>query len=245
MASHGFIFEASSLVSIFSLGFSIHSKVSHFMLPTDVSGSHVLSRFYFCSLQVCAVFDHFGYPAPPIGDWRHVKWYNLRSIQQTLEEMQQRITSELTPLPPLQIASALGLSAGSTATPGPSASGSHAARRSLKRPLVRKREKLNWRPPHRSGAGVVDPRASVWKTHLCPAGLSGRSGLISLTPLTTIVCSTRTRLRTLMTPLSPLMGLSQVLPHLLWPPVPPVPLPRRLSDKWGVFHSVTPHCLVA
>ena len=96
------------------------------MLPTDVSGSHVLSRLYFCSLWVCAVFDHFGYPAPPIGDWRHVKWYNLRSVQQTLEEMQQRITSGLTLLPPLQIASALGLSAGSTATPGPSASGSHA-----------------------------------------------------------------------------------------------------------------------
>ena len=125
MASHGFIFEASSLVSIFSLGSSIHSKVSHFMLPTDVSGSHVSSRFYFCSLRVCAVFDHFGYPAPPIGDSRHVKWYNLRSVQQTLEEMQQRITSGLTPLPPLQIASALGLPAGSAATPGPSASGSH------------------------------------------------------------------------------------------------------------------------
>ena len=119
MASHGFIFEASSLVSIFSLGFSIHSKVSHFMLPTDVSGSHVLSRFYFCSLRVCAVFDHFGYPAPPIGDWRHVKWYNLRSVQQTLEEMQQRITSGLTPLPPLQIASALGLSAGIDRYPRP------------------------------------------------------------------------------------------------------------------------------
>ena len=125
MASHGFIFEASSLVSIFSLGSSIHSKVSHFMLPTDVSGSHVSSRFYFCSLWVCAVFDHFGYPAPPIGDWRHVKWYNLRSVRQTLEEMQQRITSGLTPLPPLQIASALGLPASSATTPGPSASGSH------------------------------------------------------------------------------------------------------------------------
>ena len=56
---------------------------------------------------MCAVFDHFGYPAPPIGDWRHVKWYNLRSVQQTLEEMQQWITR-------------------STTTPGPSASGSHA-----------------------------------------------------------------------------------------------------------------------
>ena len=81
---------------------------------------------YFCSLRVCAVLDHFGYPAPPpIGDWRHVKWYNLRLVQQTLEEM-QRVTSGLTPLPPLQIASSFGLSAGSTAPPGPSASSSQA-----------------------------------------------------------------------------------------------------------------------
>ena len=241
MASHGFIFEASSLVSIFSFVFSFHSKVSHFMLPTDVSGSHVLSRFYFCSLWVCAVFDHFGYPAPPIGDWRHVKWYNLRSVQQTLEEMQQRITSGLTPLPPLQIASAIGLSARSTATPGPSASGSHA------------RLEVAQKAPH-SKAGKAQLAAASQKrdqgggskgirleAHLCPAGLSGRSGLISLTPLTTVVRNTRTHLRTLMTPPSPLMGLSQVLPHLLWPPVPPVPLPRRPSDRWGgVFHSITP-----
>ena len=81
---------------------------------------------YFCSLRVCAVLDHFGYPAPPIGDWRHVKWYNLRLVQQTLEEMQQCVTSGLTPLPPLQIASSSGPSAGSTAPPGPSASSSQA-----------------------------------------------------------------------------------------------------------------------
>ena len=99
---------------------------------------------------------------------------------------------------------------------------------------------LNWWPPRRSGAVVVDPKASIWKTHLCPAGLSGRSGLISLTPPTTVARSTKTRLRTLMTPLSLLMGLSQVLTHLLWPPVPPVPLPRRPSDRCGVFHSATP-----
>ena len=79
---------------------------------------------YFCSLWVCVVLNHFGYPAPPIGDWRHVKWYNLRLVQQTLEEMQQRVTSRLTPLPPLQIASSSGPSARSTAPPGPSASSS-------------------------------------------------------------------------------------------------------------------------
>ena len=81
---------------------------------------------YFCSLQVCAVLDHFGYPAPPIGDWRHMKWYNFRLVQQTLEEMQQRVTSGLTPLPPLQIASSSGPSAGSITPPGPSASSSQA-----------------------------------------------------------------------------------------------------------------------
>ena len=118
------------------------------------------------------------------------------------------------------------------------------ARRSLKRPLVRKREKLNWRSPHSHGVMVVDPRASAWKTHRCPAGLSGRSGLMILTLPTIGVRRTKTRLRTLMIPLSPLMGLSQVLPRPLWPPVPPVPPPKRPSDRWGVFHSVTPSPLL-
>ena len=47
MASHGFIFEASSLVSIFSFVFSIYSKESHFMSPTGVSGSYVYPAFTF------------------------------------------------------------------------------------------------------------------------------------------------------------------------------------------------------
>ena len=81
---------------------------------------------YFCSLRVCAVLDHFGYPAPPIGDWRHMKWYNLRLVQQTLEEMQQQVTSGLTPVPPLQIIPSSGPSAGSTAPSGLSASTSQA-----------------------------------------------------------------------------------------------------------------------
>ena len=40
--------------------------------------------------------------------------------------MQQRVTNGLTPLPPLQVASSFGPSAGSTAPPGPSASSSQA-----------------------------------------------------------------------------------------------------------------------
>ena len=53
MASHGFIFEASSLVSIFSLVFSIHLKISHFMLPTNVSVSHVIPLLLLQSVGVC------------------------------------------------------------------------------------------------------------------------------------------------------------------------------------------------
>ena len=195
---------------------------------------------------MCAVFDHFGYPAPPIGDWRHVKWYNLRSVQQTLEEMQQRITSGLTPLPPLQITSALGPPARSTTTPGPSASGSHARPEIAKKAPHSKAGKAQLAVVSQPRVMVVDPRASAWKTHRCPAGLNGRSGLMILTLPTIGVLRTKTRLRTMMIPLSPLMGLSQVLPPPLWPPVPPVPPPKRPSDRWGVFHSVTPpHCFIA
>ena len=116
------------------------------------------------------------------------------------------------------------------------------ARRSPKRPLARRREKLNWRPPPRSGAVVVDPRASVWKIRLHLAGLSGRSGLINLIPPTTVAHNTKTRLRTLMTPTNPLTGLSWVLPHPPWPPAPLVTLPRHPSDGCGVF-LFAPPCL--
>ena len=125
MASHGFVLEAPSLVSIYFACalYSFKRKVTSCHLL--IYQGPMFTPLYFCSLRVCAVFDHFGYPTPPIGDWRHVKWYNLRLVQQTLEEMQQRVTSGLTPLPPLQIASSFGASAGSTAGPGPSASSSH------------------------------------------------------------------------------------------------------------------------
>ena len=61
--------------------------------------------------------------------------------------MQQRVTSGLTPLPPLQIASSSGPSAGSTAPPDPSASSSPA------RPVVAQKA----------------PRSKVGKTQLVAA----------------------------------------------------------------------------
>ena len=197
---------------------------------------------YFCSLWVCVVLDHFGYPAPPIGDWRHVKWYNLRLVQQTLEEMQQRVTSGLTPLPPLQIASSSGPSAGSTAPPGPSASSSQACPEVAQKAPRSQAEKLNWRLSPRSWAVVVDPRASVWKICLHPAGLSGENDLINLIPPIAVARNTKTHLRTPMTPMNPLTGLSWVLPRLPWPPAPLVTLPRHPSDGRGVF-PFTPPCL--
>ena len=114
------------------------------------------------------------------------------------------------------------------------------AQRSPRRPLAREREKLNWWPPPRSGAVLVDPRASVWKICLHPAGLSRENGLINLIPPITVARNTKTRLRTPMTPTNPLTGLSQVLLRLLWPPAPPVTLPRHPSDRRGVFHSTPP-----
>ena len=50
-----------------------------------------------------SVFDHFGYPAPPLGEWRHTKWYNLRLVHEMLEGMQHRVLSGMTPLPSLQV----------------------------------------------------------------------------------------------------------------------------------------------
>ena len=57
MASDGFIFEASSLVSIFSLVFFyLFLKISYSMLPTKVSGSHVYLAFTF-AVCGCAQFS--------------------------------------------------------------------------------------------------------------------------------------------------------------------------------------------
>ena len=50
-----------------------------------------------------SVLDHFGYPAPPLGEWRHAKWYNLHLVQEALKGMQHRVSSGMTPLPDLQV----------------------------------------------------------------------------------------------------------------------------------------------
>ena len=54
---------------------------------------------FICSLCLCAVFDHFGYPSPLLGDWHQARWYNLSLTQQLLSEMQAHVPLGHTPLP--------------------------------------------------------------------------------------------------------------------------------------------------
>ena len=39
------------------------------------------------SLQVCAVLDHFGYPAPHLDQWQQRVWYDLGATQEVLHQM--------------------------------------------------------------------------------------------------------------------------------------------------------------
>ena len=169
-----------------------------------------------------------------------MKWYNLRLVQQTLEEMQQQVTSGLTPLPLYRSPPPLGHPLGQPLSQAHLPLAVRLARRSPRRPLARKQGKLNWRLPPRSGAVVVDPRASIWKIRLHPAGLSRENDPINLIPPIAVARNTKTRLRTPMTLTNPLTGLSRVIPHLPWPPAPLVTLPRHPSDRQGVFHSAPP-----
>ena len=104
VAPHGFISEAASLVSI---------TPAHFLSPFPVvflftvcflrSFSPHASFSCYCSLRVSSVFDHFGYPAPPLGEWKRAKWYNLRLVQDVLKGMQCRVSNGMNPLPGLEV----------------------------------------------------------------------------------------------------------------------------------------------
>ena len=58
------------------------------MSPTDLSVSHVHHALLLQPVGVCSSRS-FWVSCPCHRDWRHVKWYNLQQVQQTLEEMQQ------------------------------------------------------------------------------------------------------------------------------------------------------------
>ena len=44
------------------------------------------------SLQVSAVLDHFGYPAPNLDQWQQRIWYNLEATQEVLHQMRIRLS---------------------------------------------------------------------------------------------------------------------------------------------------------
>ena len=103
VAPHGFISEAASLVSITPAHFPSPFPVVFFFTVCFKEFSPHASFSCYCSLRVSSVFDHFGYPAPPLGEWKHAKWYNLRLVQDVLEGMQRRVSNGMTPLPGLEV----------------------------------------------------------------------------------------------------------------------------------------------
>ena len=103
MAPHGLIPEAASLVSIIPTHFLSSFPVAFFFFYCWLKGASIHAPLScYCSLRVSSVFDHFGYPAAPLGEWKHPKWYNLRLVQEVLEGMQRRVSNGMTPLPSLE-----------------------------------------------------------------------------------------------------------------------------------------------
>ena len=56
---------------------------------------YLLSPHYFYSLQVSAVLDHFGYPAPHLDQWQQRIWYDLGATQEALHQMRTRLSRGL------------------------------------------------------------------------------------------------------------------------------------------------------
>ena len=55
----------------------------------------IYSPHYFYSLQVSAVLDHFGYPAPHLDQWQQCIWYDLGATQEVLHQMRIRLSRGL------------------------------------------------------------------------------------------------------------------------------------------------------
>ena len=55
----------------------------------------LLLSWFFYSLQVSAVLDHFGYPAPHLDQWQQHVWYDLGATQEVLHQMRIRLSRGL------------------------------------------------------------------------------------------------------------------------------------------------------
>ena len=61
--------------------------------------NHSFIALVLFSLQLCAMLDHFGYPAPLFLVWRQARWYNLHLTEVWLCEFCQNIIDGREPLP--------------------------------------------------------------------------------------------------------------------------------------------------
>ena len=52
----------------------------------------LLLSWFFYSLGVSAVLDHFGYPAPHLDQWQQRIWYDLGATQEVLHQMRIRLS---------------------------------------------------------------------------------------------------------------------------------------------------------
>ena len=55
----------------------------------------LLLSWFFYSLRVSAVLDHFGYPAPHLDQWQQRVWYDLGAAQEVLHQMHIRLSRGL------------------------------------------------------------------------------------------------------------------------------------------------------
>ena len=55
----------------------------------------LLLSWFFYSLRVSAVLDHFGYPAPHLDQWQQHVWYDLGATQEVLHQMLIRLSRGL------------------------------------------------------------------------------------------------------------------------------------------------------
>ena len=55
----------------------------------------LLPSWFFYSLRVSAVLDHFGYPAPHLDQWQQCVWYELGATQEVLHQMRIRLSRGL------------------------------------------------------------------------------------------------------------------------------------------------------
>ena len=77
------------------------------------------SDFVFFSLRLCAILDHFGYPAPLFSGWQQAQWYSLPKTEAWLRKLRKDILDghELLPTIGAMLARVPGL--GSEANPSP------------------------------------------------------------------------------------------------------------------------------